>query len=320
MSNIQRFDNLKQVVFQIQPQFDELAKIHNAVNYKKESSFALQILGDSEYLANIAMGNPDSLKKAIINVAAVGLSLSPVTKLAYLVPRKKSICLDISYRGYIQLATESGAIKWAAAEVVREKDEYIFQGVNREPIHRFNPFSDRGNLVGCYCLAKTHDGEFILTQMSGDEVLSIRDRSESWKAYVKDAGKLCPWVTDETEMVKKTVIRRAHKNWPMGDTRARLDQAIDVSNEVDPIDLNPIQIQAPKDAREESLDYIRTLLVKIERSEDKYITHLTRVNKREIKKLEDLTDIEVSQAIAMLNQLLDAKLAREAKEKNEKFD
>ena len=90
MSNIQRFENLKQVVAQTQPAFDELAKIHGAVNYKREASFALQALTDNDYLASLAMGNQDSLKRAVINVAAIGLSLSPVHKLAYLVPRKKT--------------------------------------------------------------------------------------------------------------------------------------------------------------------------------------------------------------------------------------
>lgn len=313
MSNVQRIENIRQVVTQIGPQFEEIAKIHGAVNYKKEASFALQILNDSDYLTKIALGNPDSLKKSILNVAAIGLSLSPVYKLAYLLPRKNAVCLDISYRGYIQLGTESGSIKWAAAEVVKEKDDYEFRGVNREPHHKFNPFGDRGKIVGCYCLAKTNDNELILTQMSVEEIYSIRDRSESWKAYTKDKGKLCPWVTDESEMVKKTVIRRAYKSWPMTDTRGRLDQALDISNEVDPIDVSPVNTEVPEDQRAIQLNLIREMLAEIDRTEEKYISHLTRVNKRDIKKLEDLTDIEITQAKAMLNQLVDAKLAKEQK-------
>lgn len=314
MSNLQRIENLKQVVAQIGPQFEELARIHGAVNYKKEASFALQILNESDYLTKIAMANPDSLKKSVLNVAAIGLSLSPVSKLAYLVPRKNSVCLDISYRGYIQLGTESGAIKWASAEVVKEKDEYEFRGVNREPHHKFNPFSERGKIVGCYCLAKTNDNEFILTQMSSDEIYSIRDRSESWKAYLKDKGKLGPWVTDESEMIKKTVIRRAYKNWPMTDTRGRLDSAIDITNEADPIELNPVN--TIENDRDKKLSNLRSMLVELDRTEEKYVSHLNRVNKREIKKLEDLTEIEITQATAMLNQLVDAKTIKDQANEN----
>jgi recombination protein RecT len=313
MSNIERFENLKQVVKLIQPQFDELAKIHGAVNYVKEASFALQILTEKEFTANTAIGNQDSLKRAIINVAAIGLSLDPVKKLAYLVPRGKQICLDISYRGYVQLAVEVGAIKWAVAEVVREKDEYLYQGMGREPIHKFDPFGDRGEIRGAYCLAKTHDSEFILTQMNNDEILSIRDRSDSFKS-----GKSGPWQTDTTEMIKKTVIKRAAKSWPMIDTRsqARFEQAIDVTNDIDFSQNEAPAIESKSSKRHHQVDIIRAYLKTLKRTEEKYIPHLEIVNNREIKRIEDLTDIELNQAVIMLEDLVGKQKQKEAVNEN----
>jgi hypothetical protein len=286
MSNIERFENLKQVVKLIQPQFDELAKIHGAVNYVKEASFALQILTEKEFTANTAIGNQDSLKRAIINVAAIGLSLDPVKKLAYLVPRGKQICLDISYRGYVQLAVEVGAIKWAVAEVVREKDEYLYQGMGREPIHKFDPFGDRGEIRGAYCLAKTHDSEFILTQMNNDEILSIRDRSQ--------------------------------KSWPMIDTRsqARFEQAIDVTNDIDFSQNEAPAIESKSSKRHHQVDIIRAYLKTLKRTEEKYIPHLEIVNNREIKRIEDLTDIELNQAVIMLEDLVGKQKQKEAVNEN----
>ncbi len=319
MSNIERFDNLKQVVQMAKSQFDELAAIHNAVNYKREASFALQALTDNGYLAQIAMGDQDSLKRAIINVAAVGLSLSPVQKLAYLVPRDKKVCLDISYRGYIQLAMDVGATKWVMAEIVREKDEYSYEGMGREPVHKFNPFNnDRGKIIGAYCVAKTHDSEFILTQMSAEEIFSIRARSSAWRAYEKDKSKTSPWNTDESEMIKKTIIKRASKMWPMTDTREnRFQKAIDITNEVDEISMGPQLLTQGNSEREGKLKDIRSSLVFLERSEEKYLEHLIRVNRRDLKKLEDLTDIELGQATVMLKQMVDTKKKKEVT--NEEF-
>lgn len=306
MSNIERVENIKQIVKMVQPQFEELAKIHNAVNYKKEASFALQILDSNEYLLGIALANQDSLKRAIVNVAAMGLTLNPLLKLAYLIPRKKEVILDPSYLGLLHLAQEAGAIKWALAEIVREKDEYQYQGMGREPIHKFNPFGDRGEIIGAYCLAKTHDDEFILTQMNNDEILSIRERSESYKS-----GKSSPWKTDTNEMIKKTLIRRASKSWPKTSTKdTRFAQAIDVTNE---LDFNPsTQIPPAEDnKRTHQIDLIRAHLKTLGRTEERYITYLNDVTRREIKKLEDLTDIEFNQAIIMLDDLV----AKKAKEK-----
>lgn len=298
---------MRQVIRMIEPDFNQLAKIHGAVNFARESSFALELLKSNSFLAGVAMGDQDSLKHAVVSVAAIGLSLSPVHKLAYLVPRGKKVCLDISYRGYVHLAIEAGSIKWAHAEVVREKDTFQLRGLGQEPIHNFEPFGDRGSVVGAYCVAKTHDGDFLTTTMTGDEILSIRDRSESWKS-----GKGGPWSTDEGEMIKKTVIRRAYKSWPMTDTRQRerMNVAIDVSSDFDPsepIDANP----ALPDRRAESLAKIRTMLSELGRTEEKYVEHLVRVCRRDIKKLDDLTDQEISQAIIFLSSFVEAKKTKE---------
>lgn len=308
MSNIERIENIRQLVKMVEPDFNQLAKIHNVVNFQKEASFALQILNDNQYTMGIAMGDQDSLKRAIINIAAIGLSLNPILKLAHLIPRNKKIVLDISYQGLLQLAQEAGAIKWALAEIVYSKDEYTYQGMGREPIHKFNPFGDRGEIIGGYCLAKTHDNEFILTQMPADEILAIRDRSESWKA-----GKNSPWKSDENEMIKKTLIRRASKSWPKTSTRdTRFAQAIDVTNDIDIIEADPLP-KIEENQRSKKLNLIKEHLKFLGKTEEKYLAHLIEVNRRDLKKFEDLTDQEISQAIVMLDQFVNAKKAKEVK-------
>lgn len=295
--------NIKQVVSLVEPDFNQLAKIHGAVNFKKEASFALQILKGNEYLARIAAANQDSLKTAILNVAAIGLSLSPVEKLAYLVPRKGTVCLDISYRGYVQLAVDVGSIKWAHAEIVCENDTFKLRGLGVEPLHNFEPFGERGKIVGAYCIGKTHDGDYLTSLMTWPEIESIRNRSESWKAYVKDNSKLNPWVTDESEMIKKTVIRRAYKSWPMTNTRARFDKAIDVTSEADPIEFNSAPAEALPSPKIES---IRTLLATLEKTEEAYVAHLSTIYNRKISSVEELTEMEMDKAIAMLESFVKA--------------
>lgn len=307
MSNIQRIENLEQVVNKLEPDFTALAKVHGAVNFKREASFAMQILKDNQYLMKVALENQDSLRMAIINVASIGLTLSPLRSLAYLVPRKGKVCLDISYRGFVQLGAECGAIQWAKAEIVFENDEYKYFGVGKEPLHKFEPFdTERGKMIGVFCLAKTHADQNLVEHMTIDEVYNIRNRSESWKAYKAGKASTTPWITDEREMIKKTVIRRASKMWPMVSTKERFERAVEAANEADPLELPPaIGSGLADQIMDESK--IRELCEVLGKKEEDLIAHLVRGTRRDIKKLSDLTPIEAKQTLAMLDGMLPKK-------------
>ena len=58
------------------------------------------------------MTHPVSAQNASINVVAIGITLNPASKLAYLVSRDGMICLDTSYMGLHHLAQSAGSIKW----------------------------------------------------------------------------------------------------------------------------------------------------------------------------------------------------------------
>lgn len=190
-----------------------------SINFEKEAGFAIQVLQNNDFALKIATGNRQSVINAVTNVAAIGISLNPAKRQAYLVPRDGRICLDISYMGLIDMAVATGSIRWAQAELVREADNFALNGFDAPPTHVFNPFSkDRGEIVGAYVVVKTADGDYLTTPMSKDDIDGIMNRSQSVKS-----GKSSPWKTDYGEMAKKTVVKRAYKYWPKND---RLSEAI----------------------------------------------------------------------------------------------
>ena len=195
------------------------------VVYHVESMFALQAITSNDYLMQIANSRPESLRDAIINIASVGLSLNPVTQYAYLVPRDGKACLDISYKGLIKLATDTGSMMWVRAEIVYEKDKFVHLGPAEKPEHKSNPFRDRGDMIGVYCIAKTNDGDHLVDVMSMAEVHKVRDKSQSWVKQKKG-----PWKDWPGEMWKKTIIKRASKLWPRTKVE-RLANAVDVLND-----------------------------------------------------------------------------------------
>lgn len=190
-----------------------------SINFEREAGFAIQVLQGNDYSLKAAMGDRQAVINAVTNIAAIGISLNPAKKQAYLVPRKGKICLDISYMGLMDLAMATGSVKWAQAALVHEADTFALNGFDAPPSHVFNPFSkDRGPVVGVYVVVKTADGDYLTDCMSKEDVDAIMNRSESVKS-----GKSSPWKTDYGEMAKKTVVKRAYKYWPKTE---RLEQAI----------------------------------------------------------------------------------------------
>lgn len=218
----------------------------HGLDFTAEHGFAVQLLNNNDYLKSVALTNPRSLESAIINVAAIGLSLNPAKKQAYLIPRNvkhgdkwvSKIFLEPSYVGLCDLATQSGSIKWVQAQLVRAADTFVDHGPGQKPTHTYEAFAPaekRGEIVGVYCTAKTDGGDYLNEIMTREDIIAIRDRSEAWKRKVekeKKGGSAHggPWESDFAEMAKKSVIRRAFKTWPKTETLDRLAAAIDLSN------------------------------------------------------------------------------------------
>lgn len=202
------------------------------VAFEREALFAMQHLTKADFTTNVAAKNPRSVYLAMTNVAATGLTLNPAYGLAYLVPRNGAIVLDISYKGLLQIATDTGSIAWGRAEVVYETDSFEYAGPAAAPIHRGNVFAkDRGAIIGAYCIAKTADGDILTEVMTMEQIETVRGASESWKRG--EAGKKGPWEAYFSEMCRKAVIKRAQKTWPRTDRSQKLAHAVDVASEAE---------------------------------------------------------------------------------------
>lgn len=224
MSN--QITTVEDLVYSIKPTFDTVL-IDRGIVFEREAEFAIQAILASKYATEMAMQNRQSVIDAVTNVAAIGISLNPAKKQAYLVPRKGGICLSIGYMGLLDMAMDSGSIKWGQARLVHEADTFRLNGLDRQPTHEFDPFNkERGEVVGVYVSVKTADGDYLTEAMAVDEINSIRDRSDAWQAYITKK-RSCPWVTDWGEMAKKTAVHRAYKYWPKTE---RLENAIHYLN------------------------------------------------------------------------------------------
>lgn len=272
------------------------------LDWATEESFALQLISASDYITKIAENNPQSLYRAMTNLAAIGLSLNPALGYAYLIPRNNKICLDISYKGLVKIATDCGAIRWAQARMVYKGDTFKLNAINEMPTHEVgstNHFtSARGEVVGVYCVAKTSDGDFLTEVMSKLELDQIKTRSEAYKAVVAGKASSSPWHTDEEEMDKKTVVKRAQKMWPKSERGERMDYAVAAINEHEGIDFE--QESAPKEpvvviTQEQELNLVAAM-------QEKSIKLEKVLKYYKINKLSDLPQEKLDECFKMIEQ------------------
>jgi recombination protein RecT len=179
-------------------------------------------------VANAFMANPDLLKcdpalvfREIAALAGLGLLLDPQLGEAYLIigwnarTQRNEPQRRVGYRGLIKLARQSGDVKQVYAHEVCQNDKLVCKlGTEKVLEHEPNVFGDRGPIVGYYAVVKYTDGTTDFEPMSIADVHAIRDRSDAWKAFKAGKIKSTPWGTDETEMAKKTVMRRLCKRVP----------------------------------------------------------------------------------------------------------
>ena len=284
--------SIERVVSAIDGECRELISRHNDVDFSAEQNYAVQLLYANEWALKIACDNPVSVQNALRNASAIGISLNPANKHAYLVPRRAGkngygICLDISYMGLMHLAMSTGSIEFGQAKLVYANDNYINTGIDKPPTHEYKAFGDRGDIVGAYCVARTSTGAYLTEEMSIQQIHDIRARSESFK---KNAG---PWVSDHDEMCRKTVVKRASKYWPKVD---RLNSAIEYLNTEGEEGIS-FNHQKQGDQKPEiiinPIDSIKASLERQGKAMQSFLEWASKMVKREVKAIDDLSDAEL---------------------------
>jgi len=169
--------------------------------------------------------NRDSLFRAIMTAAVLGLEVDSKIGLAYILPfysRNGYMAQFIpGYKGYITLAKNAGFV--VEGNVVRAGDEVSFEyGSNAFLRHvPKDPFSsNRGEIVGAYAIAKNTEGASIFKVLSMEDIAQARESSASWKQHKKNPNTPTPWIENPAAMYMKTAIRHLAPQLPTNIQRA----------------------------------------------------------------------------------------------------
>jgi recombination protein RecT len=151
--------------------------------------------------------DPGSLLLAAYEAAELGVSLSPTLQLGYIIPYGGKAQFQISWRGLVQRAYQTGCVRAFYAEVVHEHDKFERQYAPKRNLFHAPADGDRGEEIGAYALVEFKDGtidwEFC------DKALIERHRKHS-----KQPDSMM-WTKFHEEGWRKTPIRILAKRLPL---------------------------------------------------------------------------------------------------------
>ena len=155
----------------------------------------------------LAQCNQESLLGALMVSAQLGLEPGELGQ-CYLIPYGRECQFQIGYKGMIELLRRSGQLKDIYAYSVYKNDEFeIIYGLYRDLKHKPN-LQDRGNFIGCYCVAVLKDDTRAFEYMTKEEI------EAHGKKFSKTYGN-GPWKSDFEAMAHKTVVKKMLKWLPV---------------------------------------------------------------------------------------------------------
>ena len=154
-------------------------------------------------LAQVARKNPGSFLSALLDAARLGLEPGDTY---HLVAFGNEVTGIPDYKGIIELIYRAGAVSSVVAEVVHAADDYRPGVGGKPPTHDYDPFGERGEMIGAYAYAVMKDGATSkVIEMGKAEIMKH-------KAVSKMASKpSSPWNKWEKSQWLKVVAKQLSK-------------------------------------------------------------------------------------------------------------
>lgn len=253
--------------------------VHLKANAEKYARQCLSLFSSNPKLQKC---RPVTILSALMTASSLGLDLTPQLGQCYIIPynnRKKvgnewvtvpEAQFQIGYRGAIALIQRSGNVARIAADVVYEKDMFVYsKGLHPKLEHEESLEEDRGEPKFVYAVANLTNGGYAFEVWPVAKVIAHAKKfSKSfWKTDYKTKEKTedpnSPWKTDFEAMAKKTLIMAIWKYLPvstevmmaMAQDETTKDDLTGVQDEKDIIDVLPMrdEEQEPAEGTEQAL-------------------------------------------------------------------
>lgn len=161
-----------------------------------------------------------TLLGSIMTAAQLGLPPDDALGLGYLVPYKDQCQFIPGYKGYIQLAHNSGEIADIQAKAVRKGDEFDF-AFGTDQFLKWRPRAPlSAEITHVWLIVKLVNGGMHMDVFDLERILYHRSFSQGYRRAENNGKKDSPWHKHLAEMGCKSIIRANAKFLPMSVQRA----------------------------------------------------------------------------------------------------
>jgi recombination protein RecT len=188
-----------------------------------ELGFALSLFQSNPQLQKC---DPTSILNSVVSVARTSITLNPVMRLAYLIPRSGKCILEFSYMGLIALLRDNGCIRTISAHIVYDDEEFLHNIAENTITHipkyaETEQLHNARKIVGCYSRATLPTGDITYEFMPMWEIDKVKKLSKGGFA----------WKEWRDEMIKKSVLKRHFKLLISTNTSEALHTALQIEND-----------------------------------------------------------------------------------------
>jgi len=206
--------------------------------------------------------DPQTVLGAMMTSAALGLEPNTVTQQAFLIPYKRRAKVggewidvydcqfQVGARGFLTLAYRVPEIKLMKAEAIHRGDHWKHMDGSSWFLEYAKALRDRGELDGAFSYVRMDDGIESACVLPYDELMKIRERSETYRALVRNVAKAesdkdrqraqqqldeTPWVMWIDDMAAKSAIKKHAKQLPLtgSDGTTALMAAANIDSQAD---------------------------------------------------------------------------------------
>jgi recombination protein RecT len=193
-----------------------------------------------------------SILRSLMDAAALRVRPGGLNGRGYLVPRKNNKTnpptwechFDPGWRGLVDVARRSKMLKAIGAQVVREGD-YFEYGYDPLPVLKWKPLRglaqadsegviDKRQIIAAFAVAQLEGDAVQIEVLEGEDLAQIKKSSA--------AGDSGPWADWESEMCRKSAVKRLCKYLPVPDDFDDLDKAMAMSDGADTGNRVPIDV------------------------------------------------------------------------------